>query len=337
MKGIYLKIMKKYKILIGLALISIILALISIILASFLMILTDDYTMYNLSIGEDKFVRMCYNDSYIYATLYTTPGKIVKIDTTNPSYPTIYTLSAGDNQPFDICTGGGYLYFGLYAGTIHKVIKMDPSDGTYVTYSLGTTNPARICYVNDYLWIMHDQIATVITKMDPSDGSYIEFNISGHHDACSAEFDGEWIWIVGNNPPDGLLAKFNVNNNSYVVKNLIFNPSAAYWDGTYLWISSWESPGRLVRYNTTDNTYITFSVFDSGYDNIREIKGDGNYRVLCTFDTENPGRVALVYTNNGKIDYTKFSKTNYLRSICFDNGYAWVGSFTSPASYAKLK
>lgn len=314
----------------------IVLILISTILLVFFTTLSDDYTMYNFSPGENKVIRMCYYDSYIWATLYTSPGKIAKIDPLDPANPTIYTLDTGDNQPFDICVGGGYIWSGLYGAT-HKIMKMDPSDGTYVTYSLGTTNPARICYANDYLWIMHDQIATVITKMNSTDGSYIEFNISGHHDACSAEFDGEWIWITGNNLPDGLLAKFNINNNSYVVKNLIFNPSAAYWDGTYLWISTWESPARLVRYNTTDNTYKTFLIFDSGYDNIREIRGDGDYRILCTFDTENPGRVALVYTNNGKIDYTKFSKTNYSRGICFDNDYAYVGFFTSPASYAKLK
>lgn len=323
---------KKHKVLIVLILIGAILGVFFMTLS--FMTLSDDYTMYNFSLGENKVIRMCYYDSYIWAGLYTSPAKIAKIDPTNPGAPTVYTLSAGHNLAYDICTGGGRVWSSLYS---HEIVKMDPSDGSYVIYALGTNNPTSIAYANGYLWIAHDATTTKLTKMDPSDGSYTEYTISGHHDVCSLEYDGEWLWMTGNNPPNGLLAKFNVNNNSYVVKNLNFNPNQAYWDGNYLWIGSWTSPAKLVKYDTSDNTYSTFVMFDKGFNNIREIRGDCNNRLFCTFDTGNPGRVVVVYTNSGKIEYKEFPKTDYSRSICFDdNGYAWVGFFESPASYAKL-
>ena len=320
---------KKFRLLIGLV-------VVIILLVIFLTILNGGYTMYNLSTGEDKSQMMCYNNSYIWGSLYTNPGKIVKFDPTNPAGYTIYILGAGDGLPVDMCAGNGSIFSGLYTSP-HKIMKMNATDGTYTAFSLGSPSPARMCYANDYLWIMHDALTTKITKMDPNDGSYTEYTISGHHDACSAQFDGEWIWITGNNPPNGFLAKFNVNNNSYVVYNLNFNPSESYWDGTYLWISSWTSPAKLVKYDTSDNTYSTFVTFD--YNNTYDLGGDSNNRIWCTFDTTPTGVITTTYTNSGTVINTEFPGTANTRCITYDSdhNYGWVGFFTSPASYAKLK
>ncbi|GAH41810.1 unnamed protein product, partial [marine sediment metagenome] len=257
--------------------------------------------VYTLVTGENSPNFISFDGSNIWLSLYVSPGKIVKMDPADPTNYITFNLSTGDNQPTSICSGGGYIWSGLYTAAPHRIMKMFPNNGTYSTYSLGTSNPGRITFANGSLWVCHDQLTTILTKMDPSDGSYTQYTITGHHDCSGIVSDGEWLWMTGNNPPHGLLAKFHMGNNSYTVYGLTNSNAVSIWfDGSYLWIPTWQTPSTLVRYIRENNTYSTFVTFPLGFNNAYHITSDNSTRIWVPFSVS-PGRIARVFTTNQTI------------------------------------
>lgn len=76
-----------------------------------------------LSEGEDSIYSLVIVSGYLYAGLYTSPGKIVKIDPESFSQTETLTLRDGENWVSSLVASDGFLYASLrmWPGKIVKI------------------------------------------------------------------------------------------------------------------------------------------------------------------------------------------------------------------------
>ena len=76
----------------------------------------------DLASGENKVCALGYDGTNLYAGLYTTPGKVVKIDPVSMSGISTLTLASGENKVYSLGYDGTNLYAGLNT-TPGKVVR----------------------------------------------------------------------------------------------------------------------------------------------------------------------------------------------------------------------
>ena len=72
--------------------------------------------------GEDFCQVLTFDGTYIYAGLYISPAKVIKINLSTMATISIWTAAAGENQCRSLSFDGEYLFLGV-ATTPAKLIR----------------------------------------------------------------------------------------------------------------------------------------------------------------------------------------------------------------------
>ena len=79
----------------------------------------------------ERFVYSLFSDgTYLYAGLYTSPGKVVKIDLSTFTTVSTLTFAAGEEFVYSLFSDGTYLYTGMFTspGKIHRMYIIPSND-----------------------------------------------------------------------------------------------------------------------------------------------------------------------------------------------------------------
>lgn len=296
-----------------------------------------------LSAGEDSVRAMVTDGTYLYVGLYTSPGKVVKIQLSDLTKVAVLTLDVGEDKVISLTLGQDldgtvYLYAGLELDPA-KIIKINPISLTKVAtliLAAGEPNARALRCVGGYLYVASYRLgAAPIVKVRLSDFTEVaSLNIgAGFFQLVSLDSDGFYLYACNyNNAP--FIIKIDLDTFSVTasidLSGTISWAKYLYINSGYLYLAGENAIGpHLAKFDLSDFTLVT--TLSLGVNNASSLCSNGP----CLFITCNlaPGKIVTVFTTNFTKYYTftlAVGENNPVSSV-FDGAYVCVGTDTSPA------
>jgi anti-sigma factor RsiW len=277
---------------------------------------------------EEQIYTSLYNGSYLWLGLFSSPAKIVKINSSG-NY-TIYTCATGDDNATSMVYANGSLWVGLDSVPL-KILKINPEDGSYKSYLLeesvfadgsgGVRN--AVTFDGKYLWFGLWTKPAKLVRINPDDLSYQIYTCKeGEDNPSFALYDGKNVWFglytapakyLKVNPADGSCLAYTLKEGENYIKTGVY-------DGKNVWFGLETKPGKLVKVNPDDGNYVAYSLKEG--ENIITA-GTFAQRYLWFSVASEPTKILQVnpYTGN-YIAYTRGEIRN-ISSASFDGKNLW--------------
>ncbi len=248
----------------------------------------------------ESFVYALFSDgTYLYAGLFTIPGKVVKVDLSTFTKVSTLTFDAGENYVTSVLSDGTYLYAGLNTAP-GKVIKVDLSTFTKVstlTLDTGKDNIYSLFSDGTYLYVGFF-VYLGLVKVDLSTFAQVNTLMfdAGENSAYSLFLDGVNLYAALNTSP-GKILKVDLSTFTKVSTLTLDTgengSTSLFSDGTYLYAALYTVPGKVVMVDLTTFTKISTLTFGTGDDYSYSLFSDGTY--LYTGLATAPGKVTRKY------------------------------------------
>jgi len=298
--------------------------------------------------NDNNVYALAVSGSYLYAGLYTSPGKIVKINSTFNQVGTV-TFDTGENKITSLAVSGSYLYAGLDT-TPGKVVKIDLSAFTKVstlTLNTGENNVMSLAIYGDYLFAGLNTAPGNVTKIDITGGTTFSRVgtlklASGENYVRALAVSGSYLY-AGLRTSPGKVVKIDPATLTKVGTTLTLSTGENYIvslaaSGSYLYAGLELSPGRVVKIDQTPSR-IGAITLSTGENNVLSLAVSGNY-LFAGLNTA-PGNVTKIDITGG----TTFSKVgtlklsigeNNVRSVVANSTYLYAGLNTLPGKVVKI-
>ena len=291
-----------------------------------------------LDTGENRCRSIFSDGSYLYAGLFTSPGKVVKIDLTDFTKVATLTFDTGENYCYTLFSDGSYLYAGLWIAP-GKVVKIDLADFTKIaTMTLDTWENGCCSLFSDgsYLYVGLYTSPGKVVKIDLADFTKIATMTldTWENGCCSLFSDGSYLY-VGLYTSPGKVVKIDLADFTKIATMTLDAGECCcltlFSDGSYLYAGLFAAPGKVVKIDLADFTKVAILSFDTGENACYTLFSDGSY--LYAGSDAAPGKVV-------KIDLADFTK---IATMTFDTGedrcltlfsdgsYLYGGLYTAPA------
>jgi len=318
----------------------------------------DRPKIFEADTGENYCRALCFDGTYMYMGLYTTPGKIIKIDpATMTQVGSTLTLNTGEDyitaliggigvnpNLYAVCHTNPFVLVAIQAGGTGDMIRLGSFTGDSGN---NERNANAIAYDGTYLYVgMGHAVPFRIVKIDPGTMAQMGSTLNGTspEDGClSLVFDGEYLYagldedlstdpwrvvkidISGTSPTKISTMSFDDNYNK--VADLAFN-------GTSIFGILNTGPPRIIEINPNgDETDMIYC----GYLDLNSDDGEEGHALV--FDglhihaavySGTRAFICRVLGNRAQID----AWANQLavpKALCFDGRYIYAGFDSSPA------
>jgi len=254
--------------------------------------------------GENYVRAMAVDGGYLYAGLYTDPGKIVKVDLSTFTKVSTLTFGANEGNITSLAVSGGYLYAGLDTPT-GKIVKVDLSTFTKVS-------TLTLLVTDKYLSSLVVNGTYLYAGCYRSPGRVVKINIA--HPTFSRS--GALTLSTGEGP----------------VRSLVTPPSGKIYAGIYTF------PGKIVKISQGEASPTKDAVLTLAADenDTRALVVSGNY-LYAGMDAV-PGKIAKVdlttFTKSSTL--TLGASEGEVRSLVVDGSYLYTGLDTIPGKIVKV-
>jgi hypothetical protein len=251
-----------------------------------------------LATGENRIWALAVSGGYLYAGLYTYPGKVVKIDLSTFTKVSTLTLATGENYVYSLAVSGGYLYAGVYTSP-GKVVKIDLSTFTKVstlTFASGEDYVCSLAVSGSYLY----------AGLYTSPGKVVKIDLSTFSEVSALTFaTGE---------------------------ELVYSLAVS---GSYLYAGLALVPGEVVKIDLSTFSEVSALTFATGESVVWVLAVSGGY-LYAGLDTS-PGKVVGIdlSTFTKVSTLTLATGENYVYSLAVSGGYLYAGLVTSPGKVVK--
>lgn len=188
--------------------------------------------------------------SSVWAGLFTSPFKLLKINPIDNSFITI-TGATGENFCAALTFDGVFVWAGLYISPF-KVLKINPDNNSYIVIDGGVDENlcTSLTFDGIYIWAGLDTSPVKILKINPADNSFVTITgIAGENQCKALAYDGNFVWAALGTSPVKLL-KINPQSNTYTVIDGAVDENigrALTFDGTYLWTGLDTIPFDILK------------------------------------------------------------------------------------------
>lgn len=205
------------------------------------------------------------------AFLYTAVGanssqadSIVKINLTD--FTATATAITGSNNSGYIHAleyDGTHIYateYGINPGKIYKILPSDLSVVSSASFTSGDQNPTDDhAFAGEYLWVGLETSSGFLLRIKKSDLSITRVNTGNGSQSYGVFFDGKYIWNTHNTTP-GRLTRINpetVEIWAHTLDTGENQPNELITDGQRYFISTYSSPGRILRMSVPLMSYVS--------------------------------------------------------------------------------
>ena len=295
-----------------------------------------------LATSEDNCHGLFSDGTYLYAGLYTTPGKIVKIDLSDFTTVSTLTLATGENNCHDLLSDGTYLYVSLDTAP-GKIVRINLADFTIdstITLAAGSGGAYPLTSDGSYLYVGTVQTPARVVRINLADFT-IDSTITlaaGENQCRSLISDGSYLY-AGLYTIPGKIVKIDLSDFTTVSTLTLAvgenQCQCSFSDGSYLYAGLYMSPGKIVKIDLATFTKMDGITLAVGEDICRDLFSDG--RFLYAGLSVSPGKIV-------KLDLSDFTTVstltlaageNLCRSIFSDSLYLYSGLNTSPAKIVR--
>jgi len=291
-----------------------------------------------LDTDENSITSIFSDGTYLYSGLYTTPGKIVKIDLSSFSKVSTLTLDTDEYDVTSLFSDSIYLYAGLDT-TPGKIVKIDLSSFSKVstlTLDTGENFIQTIFSDGTYLYAGLRTAPGKIVKIDLSSFSKVStLTMDADEYYVQTIFsDGSYLYAGLDSFP-GKIVKIDLSSFSKV-STLTLDTDSVYsldTDGSYLYASLFTYPGKIVKIDLSSFSIVSTLTLSEEESFIWSAFSDGTYLYAGS------------YTGNiVKIDLSSFSKVStftlkpdetHIFSLFSDGTYLYAGLNLSPGKIVR--
>ena len=306
--------------------------------------------------GQNVIADLAFDETYIYASLITSPGKVVKINRASMATVAVWTAPAGVNSANVMTYDGSHLYVGFDTANVPtKIIKVDPATmatvATYVCADETQTYCLSIAYDNDYIYVApenHANGAAYIFKVDKTTMLAVD-SWSGGDTVDQAVFltmDATRLYaLVPATANNGTSTVFKINPATmetdgspwvgvFVAEDY---PLGQYggahltYDGTALYASLSTIPAQVVRINPATMATVSAWIAGEGDDEAVWAAYSEDYLYVTT-SVGGFHRVAKATM----LTAANFTPATTISSVAFDGIYAYGGDGASPAHIYRI-
>ena len=165
--------------------------------------------------GEDYCRALTFDGTYIYAGLYTSPARVIKIDPSTMTTISSWTPPGGENLCSALTFDGTYIYAGLWTLPA-KMYKINPSTMTTVaswTAPGGDNFCTSLTFDGTYIYAACNTVPARVIKIDPSTMTTISrwIGASGENTCWALTFDGTYIYAGLSTSPARIIRKIMRN------------------------------------------------------------------------------------------------------------------------------
>ena len=206
--------------------------------------------------GEDRIRQLLPFGNSLYAALFTSPGKVVKINLDTMTTVSTWTATGGDDHVLSLASDGAYIYAGLdVSSTGNGVVKIDPRTMTSVSPNGVWKGPcvANLFWDGKYLYAGLYQVPARVVKIDTSTMTTVS----------------AWTGATGED-----------------------NIHAMTHEGTNIYVGLWTSPAKIVKINSSTMSRVAAWTGTTGQDEVRALTCDG--KCLYAGLHVSPGKVVKI-------------------------------------------
>jgi hypothetical protein len=207
------------------------------------------------STGEDAVYSLAVDGGFLYAGLYTSPGRIIKINLADFTVQNSIILGHGRNWVSCLAIDGGYLYAGLrlWPGTIVKVDLKSFTITDILELRSGENNIYSLVVRKGFLFANNGMDPGGVAKIDLS--SFREVDslrlAPGEGYSQSLVTVGDYLYTGFYERPGGI-ARIDLINFREMPRALMFRQGedrvwALFSDGEFLYAGLDTRPGRIVK------------------------------------------------------------------------------------------
>lgn len=277
--------------------------------------------------------------NYLYAGVWTYPGKIVSVDLSKFAKVSTLTLDPGENLVYSLIVVGGYLYAGL-ATSPGKIVKIDLATGKKIsTLTLGANEDSISSLVtgDGFLYAGSDLIGGRVIKIDLSTFTKVATIWMGAGKGATSSLAIEYGWLYSGHYGSPYVACIDLATFTKVADILLgMSVRCLVISGDYLYVGCMTTPGAIAKINLVTWTYEDLLILSSGENLVYSLAVDDGYLYAGLYVS--PGKVV-------KIDLASFSEVatltlssgeNLVRALVIVGDHLYAGLATSPGKIVKI-